>query len=341
MPRSRVTIRDVAALAGVSHQTVSRVINASERVNPETRARVEAAIATLNYQPNDIARSMARGRTRTLACISPNLTDFTYASIIEGAETEARRLGYFLISASAPDETAFTTLVKQLIASQRTEGLLALNPYIDRRHLAMPRSVPTVIIGANARETVFQSIALDEVAAGRAATQHLLDLGHRRIVHITGPLKEDCSQDRQKGYLETMLDAGYEVEPTFVIEGDWSATSGYQAVQKLLEDGVVFTAIFAQNDRMAVGAIRALREASIRVPEQVSVVGFDDMPLASYFDPPLTTMRQDIFCIGCEAARLLIRAIEHPGHKPQHKRFPAELIVRASTAAYNPRKGGV
>ncbi|MBN2147539.1 MAG: LacI family DNA-binding transcriptional regulator [Anaerolineales bacterium] len=330
-----MTIRDVAARAGVSHQTVSRVINKSERVTPETLARVEAAIAELGYQPNAIARSMAKGRSRTLACISPNLTDFTYASIIEGAEMEARSHGYFLISASAPDEAAFSLLVKQLIGSQRTEGLLALNPYIDARYQSMPQSVPCVVVGANARDDTSHSVALDEVAASRVATQHLLNLGHRRIVHITGPLEEDCSQDRQRGYQQAIQNAGLEFDPALVIEGDWSATSGYQTTLRLLDDEVDFTAIFAQNDRIAVGAIRALREAGRAVPEGVSVVGFDDMPLASYFDPPLTTMRQDIFCIGCEAARLLIQSIEQPGRKPQHVRLPAELVVRRSTAAYS------
>ncbi len=340
MTHLRVTIREVAAKAGVSHQTVSRVINESERVNPETRARVQAAIAELGFQPNAIARSMARGSTRTLACISPNLTDYTYASIIEGAETEARRHGYFLISASAPDAAAFTVLVEQLIASQRTEGLLALNPYIDERYQHLPAGVPTVIVGAQARDERSHSVSLDETNAGRMATQYLLSMGHRRIALITGPLEEDCSQDRQAGYQQALQEAGVDFDPTLVMEGDWSATSGHQAVECLLEDGADFSAIFAQNDRIAVGAIRALREAGLRVPEQVSVVGFDDMPLASYFDPPLTTVRQDIFYIGSEAARLLIQAIEQPGRQTQHVHLPVELIERGSTAKANPEKGG-
>ena len=326
-----MTIRDVANRAGVSHQTVSRVINNSERVNPETRLLVEAAIAELGYQPNAIARFMAQGRTHTLACISPNLTDYTLASLIEGAESEARRQGYFVISASAPDANTVAQLVQQLVDSQRTEGLLAINPYIDDRFKVLPPDVPTMLIGAVARDPKHGSVALDEELAGRQATEYLLGLGHRRIAHITGPLVEDCSKERLQGHQLALQAAGISPDPSLVIEGDWSATSGDEAVRKWLEAGTTFTAMFAQNDRMAVGAIRALREAGLRVPGDVSVMGFDDMPLASYFDPALTTVRQDIFNIGREAARHLIWSIENPTQPPHNLRFQAELIIRNST----------
>jgi len=329
--RSRVTIRDVAALAGVSHQTVSRVINDSERVNPDTRQRVEAAIAELGYRPNAIARFMAQGRTGTLACISPNLTDYTFASIIEGAETEARQRGYFVITASAPDPATFATLIEQLVGSRRTEGLLVINPYIDDRYTFLPDNVPTVLIGAHPRDQVSSTVMLDEHSAAYMATQHLLELGHRRIAHITGPLVEDCSQDRLAGYQTALKDADIDFDPSLVVEGDWSATSGNQALQTLKERGVHFSALFAQNDRMAVGAIYALRNLGQNVPQEVSVIGFDDMPLASYFDPPLTTICHDVFCTGCEAARLLIQALEQPGLPPQQTYLPAELIIRQST----------
>jgi LacI family repressor for deo operon, udp, cdd, tsx, nupC, and nupG len=330
-----VTIRDVATRAGVSHQTVSRVINNSERVNPETRALVEAAIAELGYQPNAIARFMSQGRTHTLACLSPNLTDYTLASLIEGAESEARRQGYFVISASAPDALTFAQLVRQLVDSQRTDGLLAINPYIDNRFDALPPDVPTMLIGAVARDQKYGSVALDEELAGRQATQYLLGLGHQHIAHITGPLVEDCSKERRLGYLSALHAAGIFPDPNIVLEGDWSATSGDAAVRRWLSAGVSFTALFAQNDRMAVGAIRALREAGLRVPEDISVMGFDDMPLASYFDPPLTTVRQDIFNIGCEAARQLIWSIENPAEPPRNLRIQAELVIRNSAI---PRK---
>jgi DNA-binding LacI/PurR family transcriptional regulator len=329
--RSGVTIRDVAARAGVSHQTVSRVINGSEQVAPETRARVEAAIAELDYRPNAIARFMAKGHSRTLACISPNLTDYTFASIIEGAETEARQHGYFLISASAPDDTAFSILIEELIQSRRTDGLFVINPYADGRRQFLPQGVPTVFIGSQSRLPAVSSVTLDDRGAACMAVQHLLKLGHRRIAHITGVLEEECSQERQAGYEASLAASGIDVRPELVIEGDWSATSGYQTTRQLIDSGVEFTALFAQNDRMAVGAIRALREAGRAVPEDVSVIGLDDMPLTSYFDPPLTTLRQDMFGMGREAARLLIRAIEQPGSPRQNLHISADLVIRRST----------
>lgn len=336
--RTHVTIRDVASNAGVSHQTVSRVINESERVSPETRARVLSAIEELGYRPNEIARIMARGRTHTLACLSPNLIDYTFASIIEGAEIEARQHGYFLLSASAPDEDTFALLVEQLIERRRTDGLMVINPYTDQRFRHVPKDVRMVYLGAQPRDEQVDSVSLDDEGAGHCATQHLLLLGHHRIVSITGPMCEDCSQDRQNGYLQALRQAGITPDPDLVVEGDWSATSGYTAVRSLLERRVAFSAIFAQNDRMAVGAIRALREANLCVPQDVSIIGFDDMPLASYFDPPLTTIRQDTFRLGRLAAQLLLNAVENPTLETQHLLLPAELVMRNSTTQYVERR---
>jgi DNA-binding LacI/PurR family transcriptional regulator len=331
MPLSRVTIRDVAEAAGVSHQTVSRVINQSERVRPATRARVEAAISKLGYRPNAIARSMARGKTAILACISPNLTDYTFASIIDGAETEARQHGYFLLSASAPDAETFSDLIDELARSRRTEGILVINPYADDRHHFLPADFPIVFAGARPREEATDSVALDDVSAARTATQHLIDLGHRRIALVTGPMAEDCSQDRCLGYEEAMQAGGLIPRPELVVEGNWLAPSGYQAYQILHDLADRPTAIFAQNDQMAVGILRAARDLGLVIPDELSVIGVDDIPQAAYFAPPLTTLRQDFSCIGQEAARLLVRLIGGNAPSTRHLKLPAELIIRRST----------
>ncbi len=333
MKRSRVTIRDVAKAAGVSHQTVSRVINGDDAVTPETRTRVEAAIAKLNYQPSAIARSLADGHTHTLACLAPNLTDYTFAAIIEGAEAECRQHGYFLISSSAPDEATFTALINELAPSRRIEGALVINPYIDNRAAALPENFPVVFVGGHPRGGLdVDAVTLDDEGAARSAVDHLIGLGHRRIAMITGPLIEDCTQDRIKGYREVMEAARYAMPADFIIEGDWSATTGHAALLELLNRPQPPTAVFAQNDRMALGALRAARDAGFNVPEQIAVIGIDDMPLASYFDPPLTTMRQDLFNMGRTAAQLLVRAVEQPPEKHQQLRLPAELIIRQSTS---------
>ncbi len=341
MKRSRVTIRDVAKHAGVSHQTVSRVINGDPLVTPETRARVEAAIAALDYQPNALARSLAAGHSNTLACLAPNLTDYTFAAIIEGAEAECRLHGYFLISSSAPDEAAFSAVLDELVPSRRIEGLMVINPYVDGRAQHLPPLFPTVFIGGHPRAGHdVDAITLDDCGAAQAAVQHLIGLGHKRIAMITGPLVEDCTQDRITGYRAAMQDAQLAVNETLIVEGDWSASSAHQAVLELMKRKQPPTAIFAQNDRMALGALRAARDLDLGVPEQLSVIGLDDMPLASYFDPPLTTMRQDMFAIGRTAAQLLVRAVEQPQATHQQLRQPAELITRQSTGKKSTKGGG-
>ncbi len=330
MAPSRPTIRDVARLARVSHQTVSRVINHSEDVTPETRERVEAAIMELNYRPNAIARSMARGETRTLACISPNLTDYTFASIIEGAELEARNQGYFLLSASASVPESFKELIEELVGHRRVDGLVIINPYADNRHKYIPDNFPLVFVGAHSRDGSACSVSLDDIKVAFDATQHLLSLGHQKIAMITGPMEEDCSCDRAEGYRKAMQEAGLAIDESMIIEGDWAATSGQVAMYTLAEQGRMPTAVFAQNDRMALGVLRAAREMSLNVPNDLAVIGVDDMPLSSYFDPPLTTMRQDMVQIGRDAARLLIQAIKEP-QPPKQILLSGKLIVRSST----------
>jgi LacI family transcriptional regulator len=336
MPAARPTIRDVARQAGVSHQTVSRVINGSEGVLSETRALVEAAIEQMGYRPNAIARSMARGQTRTFACISPNLTDFTFASVIEGAEVEARQHEYFMLSSSASDPQAFRALVDELVGHRRVDGLIVINPYADERFEYIPKDFPVVFVGASAHEKNVCSVSLDDEKVAYEATRHLIKLGHTQIALVTGPMEEDCSQDRTEGYRRALQEAGIAFDETMVIEGDWSATSGQSALLSFIEQGRVPTAVFAQNDRMAMGVLRAARDANIKVPSQLAVIGVDDMPLSSYFDPPLTTMQQDIPRIGREATRMLLDIIQNKTTEPRELKLSAQLVVRRSTS----EKGG-
>ncbi len=335
MPNSHPTLRDVARLAGVSHQTVSRVINGSEDVLPETRANVEAAIKELGYRPNAIARSMARGQTHTLACISPNLTDYTFASVIEGAETEARQHDYFLLSSSATDPQAFHALVDELVGHRRVDGLIVINPYSDDRFQHIPEKFPVVFVGAQSHEQKISSVCLDDEKVAYEATRHLISLGHTDIALVTGPMEEDCSLDRTEGYRRALQEAGIPFDDSKIIEGDWSATSGQDALLSFVEQGRVPTAVFAQNDRMAMGVLRAARDVNIKVPTQLAVIGVDDMPLSSYFDPPLTTMRQDMPRIGQEATRMLLDIIQKKNTDQREMKLSAQLVVRQSTS-----KGG-
>ena len=333
----RVTIKDVAARAGVSYQTVSRVINNKGEVSPEARARVKAAIAELGYRPSAIARSMVKGRTHTLGCIAPNLIDYTFACLVEGAKVEARQRGYLLVAASAEQENDVAALCDEMFHSGRVDGLIAINPYSDGRHLyfeeLLAQGGAIVYFGVGPRNDNVSSVRLNDEDGAYQATRHLASLGHTSIAMIAGPANEDCVQSRNAGFAQALQECGLAALPGGVLEGDWSATSGYQAMQQWLSAGLQFTALFAQNDRMAVGAIKAVREHGLHVPGDLAVVGFDDMPLASYFDPPLTTIQQDLVEHGRQGARILIERIEDLSHLPEHVVMPARLIVRESCGA--------
>ncbi len=338
MPRSKVTIRDVASYAGVSRQTVSRVINASEKVTSETRARVLAAIEQLGYQPNAVARSMARGRTGMLACIAPNVTDYTFATIIEGAQAVARSQGYFLLSTTAPDGETFDYLMDHLVKSGRVDGLIVIQPYIEDPSHGVPAGCPTIFAGggAHANQQVGGSVVLDDMAAGYTATKHLIQLGHQSIGMITGPLGEVCVQNRMTGFENALEDSGLESNPELIVEGDWTASSGYHIFRELwLNRENRPTALFVQNDSMAVGVLHAAEELALHIPEQLSIIGIDDIPLAPYFHPPLTTLRQDFAKIGRVATRMLIRAIEQKQIPQRHEQIEAALIQRQSTGRYH------
>jgi DNA-binding LacI/PurR family transcriptional regulator len=216
------------------------------------------------------------------------------------------------------------------------DGLLVLNPYADgrSRYIAplLERGMAVVYLNETPRNEVVSSVRCDDHDGGLQSTRYLLSLGHTHIAIIVGPSSEQCTHDRLAGYHQALEAAGLPATPTLEDSGDWSASSGYEATRRLLAAGPPFSAIFAQNDRMAVGAVYALRERGVRVPQDVSVIGFDDYPLSSYFDPPLTTLRQPLEDSGRQAARLLIDSIRDPDRPVEQILLPARLVERASCA---------
>ncbi|WP_322509336.1 LacI family DNA-binding transcriptional regulator [Anaerolinea sp.] len=336
MKRSRPNIRDVAALAGVSHQTVSRVINGDERVTEETRQKVEAAILQLGYRPSSLARSMAYGRTFTLAFLALNFTDYTFSSMLDAAESEARQHNYFTLAISAGENSNYAELVNQLFGHQRVDGMIVVGPSLVEHHAELAHEAPVVCITPRRISDLPHTVDSDNRQGGWLATRHLLDLGHRKIGMITGPQNQVSVQKRTAGYCKALQESGVTSPIEWVIEGDWSATSGYHAFEALYPQGV--SAIFAQNDRMAIGCIRAARDHGVNIPEDLSIIGFDDIPLASYFDPPLTTIRQDTAELGRQATRLLLELLKNPQLPSCHTLIPTQLIVRKSTCAFQERR---
>jgi DNA-binding LacI/PurR family transcriptional regulator len=328
-PRA-VVMADVAKLAGVSLQTVSRVINDSPHVRAATRQRVEDAMRKLEYRPNPVARALVTGRSRTLGVVSFDTTLFGPASTLFGIERAAHDADYFvsIVSLRSLDRSSVMSAVERLRA-QGVDGILVIAPQesASQAILHLPQDVPVVAAEAGPGESV-PLVAVDQVEGARLATQHLLDLGHRTVWHISGPLDWLEAQDRVDGWRSTLEAAG--ASPPPVLVGDWSARAGHELGRELGPD---VTAVFVANDQMALGVLRSLHEAGRRIPADISVVGFDDIPEAEYFTPPLTTVRQNFNEMGRRSLLLLLEQIESRSRAPVRETVPPELIVRASTTS--------
>ncbi len=333
MPK-RITQQDVAHLAGVSYQTVSRVMNNSPRVAPETRDKVMQVIAHVGYQPHAIARGLASNRTRTLGLITSDFSDYFFTQVIIGAEQEARHAGYFFMLGSTERNPADEPEYIRLLSQYSVDGFFFARPSTeeDNRHLIvlLHSGIPLVTTAYYLPGEPMRVVDIDNVDGGYCATSHLLGLGHRQIAMITGPRPWKSVNDRSEGYSRALRTKGLSRAEGLVAEGDWSLASGYRAMQQLLGRGVKFTALFAQNDQMAIGAMHALREAGWRIPDDVAVIGYDGIPASEFTWPPLSTMIQPMQEVGRMAARLLIETIEDPTTPPREVLLRAKLICRAT-----------
>jgi DNA-binding LacI/PurR family transcriptional regulator len=322
---------DVARAAGVSHQTVSRVLNESERVRPETRERVLRAMRELDYRPNSVARALVTGRSRTLGVVSFDTTLYGPASTLFGIERAAHSKGYFvsIVSVTSLDRPSVLRAVEQLRA-QGVDGILIITPQDTAAEAVLhtPPDMPVVAVEAGPENSV-PVVAVDQVAGAAAATQHLLELGHRTVWHVSGPSGWLEAHQRIEGWMAALEHAGADVPP--LLTGDWSARSGYELGRRLATVRDV-TAIFAANDQMALGILRALYEAGREVPRDLSLVGFDDIPEAQFFTPPLTTVHQDFNELGRQSLMLLLEEIAASERSSAHVVVAPKLRVRESTA---------
>ncbi len=322
---------DVARLAGVSHQTVSRVLNDHPNVREQTRLRVRAAITQLGYRPNKAARALATGRSQIIGVVAQNTTLYGPTSLLNAFEQAAAEAGFAVSigSVSSLDRQSVSAAVERHL-DQRVAGLMVIAPVASAGQAldAMPADVPLVTIdGDPQRNTAL--VTVDQVAGARAATQHLLEAGHDTVWHVSGPAEWFDSAGRVRGWREALETAGAKVPP--LIPADWSAASGYRAGQMLARMPEV-TAIFAANDHLALGVLRALHERGRRVPDDVSLVGFDDVPEAAYFIPPLTTVRPAFDAVAKASLSLLLRQIETGEANVERVTVEPTLIHRDSVA---------
>ena len=330
----KTTIRDVAAAAGVSYQTVSRVINRKPDVAEETRVRVWQVVGELGYQPSAIARGLVSKRTYTLGLITADFSDYFFTQVIVGAEAEARKHGYFFMLCSTERNPADEPEYLRLLEERQVDGILFARPSTedDPKHIVslIRRGVPLVTTAYHVPGEDLTVVDVDNEDGGFKATQCLLNNGHRRIGMISGPPGWKSVADRGRGYRLALERTGLAFDDAVVANGDWSYGSGYQAMGRLLEQATDVTAVFVQNDQMAIGALQALRDAGRSTPGDVAVVGYDDIPAAAYSSPPLTTIRQPMREVGAIATRELINLIAHPDARRQEILLKTELVRRGS-----------
>lgn len=332
------TIRDVAARAGVSVATVSRTLNGIGPVHDDTSKRVLAAVRALRYVPHAAARSLSIRRSHTIGVLLPEVHGEFFSEVIRGIDVAARARGYHILVSSSHDDAQEMSAVLRALRG-RVDGLIVMSPDAELGPLSRALTADTPAVLLNSATNARPTIRIDNYSGARGMTEHLISLGHRDIAFITGPERNHDAAERRRGY-RTALDAAPGAKRAHVeVEGDFTEESGYRAVPQLLAMKPRPTAIFAANDAMAIGALRALREAHVAIPDGMALAGFDDIPMARYLTPPLTTVRVDIAELGRRAVEYLADSLDGGGGTKKHGVIPTTLVVRESCSALSQRHG--
>lgn len=326
------TIKDVAREAGVSVATVSRVFNHSAVVSEDTRRSVREVADRLNYWPNGAARSLITNRTQAIGVMLPDLFGEFYSEVLRGMDMTARRAGlHLLVSSSHAD-------ADELVAGLRTtrgriDGMIVMTPDVDARAAirAIASDRPLVLINPGPGFESCDTISIANQAGAAAIVGHLTGLGHRRVATITGPARNEDARQRLEGYRAAMHAVGAAIPAGYEIPGDFTEPAGYAAGARLLALDPRPSAVFAANDYLAIGVLGALSDAGVRVPEEIAVVGFDDIAMARYLNPPLTTVHVDAYRLGERAVEMLLASPgARGGRRPHHEVLPTTLVVRSS-----------
>jgi LacI family transcriptional regulator len=329
------TIKEVARQAGVSVATVSRVFNEKGPVREETRQRILEVAGRLGYAPHAVARSLSTRKTGTIGVLLPDLYGEFFSEVIRGLDLNARRSGYHILVSSSHSNRSEVEAVLRALRG-RVDGLIVMSPEADVRALEanLPGSLPIVLLNCRVEGSAFDSINLDNYGGARAMIRHLVALGHRRIAHVQGAPGNNDAWERLLGYRDAMQSLGEEGAEELEVAGAFSEDSGDRAGREILRMKPRPTAVFAANDAMAIGLLHAFQKARVRVPEEIAVVGFDDIPIARFLTPPLTTVRVAIAELGASAIRRLLLAMARgESRERQHEVLPTSLVVRGSCGA--------
>ncbi len=328
----QVSIKDVAARAGVSFQTVSKVLKGKGSVSPETRAWILQTAEQLGYMPNAVARSLVSQHTSTIGVVASDFSDYVLAQFIVGAEREARRQEQCVIVGSLSEHGDDAERYIHILLERRVDGILLAAPQLEENKCVgelLRGRLPIVSI----HRVMGDGVALvgsNQVQIGLLATQHLLQLGHRRVGTIIGPQERRAVGGRLRGYRQALVEAGIPYDASLVEEGNWEIQGGYEATSRLLNRAPDLTAIFVQNDMMAVGVLSALHDRGLRVPEDCAIVGCDDIPIASHTVPPLTTIHVPLYETGEAAMKLLLDMIGRKAIETPRILLPVDLVQRIS-----------
>jgi LacI family transcriptional regulator len=329
-PAGIVTLEMVAQEAGVSPSTVSRILNGTAVVSHEKKAAVDAAIKKLGFRPNPVARGLAGGRTLSIGVLTQTISSPFYGEALLGIEDKLEHAGYIPLFVSGHWTEGEERKALDALMQRRVDGLIVLAGRISNTALqAYAKQVPTVVVGRELQGPNLFSLCFDNRVGAQLATQHLIDCGHTRIAFIAGDRGHEDALEREAGYRAALKQAGLAVDPALIMPGDFTEAGGLLAVNRLLDSHVPFTAIFASNDQAAIGAALGLYRRNVRVPDDVSLVGFDDVQPARFAIPPLTTVKQSVYETGAQAALAMLELLR--GGTPAAALPPPTLVPREST----------
>jgi LacI family repressor for deo operon, udp, cdd, tsx, nupC, and nupG len=323
------TVKEIAAAAKVSVATVSRALQRPELVSEKTRERINEVVKRLGYTPNALARNLRTSRTRLIVALLPDIANPFFSEVIRGIEQVAYEKGYSVLLGETQSNLVREQAYADMVAARQVDGMITMFHRVPA--IPMDGRLPLVNACEYVKDSAISSVYVDNVAAAEAAIDYLVALGHRDIAFIAGPSSSPICVDREQGYHLALERAGIAVDPALTAVGDFSIEAGERAIEMFRTQGRTFSAVFCSNDEMAIGAMRALSSAGLRIPEDVSVIGFDDIRFSRYTTPPLTTLSQPKNALGREAMTMLIEILNDPTVPPRKRVLSAELVVRGST----------
>lgn len=331
------TVKEIAAAANVSVATVSRALQRPEIVNEATRQRIHDVVKRLGYTPNALARNLRTARTRLIVALLPDIANPFFSEVIRGIEQVAHENGYSVLLGETQGSLVREQAYADMVAARQADGIITMSPRVPA--IPIQGRLPVVNACEYVKDAQVSSVYIDNVAAAGVAVDYLAMLGHRDIAFIAGPPSSPISVDREQGFRLALQRAKLPAQAALVAAGDFSIESGERAAELLLSQGKPFSAVFCSNDEMAIGAMRALVSHGLRVPEDVSVVGFDDIRFARYTSPPLTTVAQPKNALGREAMSMMLELLNDAEVPPRKRVLSADLVVRGSTAPRAARRG--